>query len=61
MNFRGLKMPMPKKSKKYKKPVVSVSLSPALVKNLKAERKPGETRSAQFERLLLTALSKEEQ
>ena len=54
-------MPMPKKPKKYKKPVVSVSLSPALVKKLTADRKPDETRSAQFERLLLTALGKEKE
>lgn len=52
-------MPMPKKPKKYKKPVVSVSLSPALVKSLKSKRRPDETRSAQFERLLTVALKME--
>lgn len=53
-----LTMPMPKK--KNKKPVVAVSLTPALVKKLVANRRQDETRSAQFERLLARALGKED-
>ncbi len=50
-------MPMPKKPDSLKHPSVAVSLTPELVKRLDKERKPGETRSAQFRRLLEYALN----
>jgi hypothetical protein len=50
---------MPKKPERLKNPTVAVSLTPQLIKDLDKDKQPGETRSAQFRRLLSKALKKE--
>lgn len=50
--------PMPAKPESLKNVTIAVSLNSDLITQLDREKQPGETRSAQFRRLLTYALKK---